>query len=73
MFSFLIFLLRFWAFLGKGQLARGVQKHHKNMFTVYKKSMSKTFPEKIDKDFDFSFSSTFSVLSRFRVFLSDVS
>jgi hypothetical protein len=33
MFSFLIFLLRFWAFLGKGQLVRGVQKRHKNTFS----------------------------------------
>jgi hypothetical protein len=35
--------------------------------------MSKTFPKKIDKNFDVSFSSTFLVLSRFRVFLSDES
>jgi hypothetical protein len=34
--------------------------------------MSKTFPEKIDKKFDVSFSSAFFVLSRFWVFLSDV-
>jgi hypothetical protein len=33
--------------------------------------MSKTFSKKIDKNFDVSFSSTFFVLSRFRVFLSD--
>jgi hypothetical protein len=33
--------------------------------------MSKTFPKKIDKNFNVSFSSTFFVLSRFRVFLSD--
>jgi hypothetical protein len=32
--------------------------------------MSKTFPEKIDKNFDIIFSSIFRVLSRFRVFLS---
>jgi hypothetical protein len=35
--------------------------------------MSKPFSEKIDKHFDASFSSTCSVLSRFRVFLSNVS
>jgi hypothetical protein len=34
-------------------------------------SMSKTFSEKIDKNFDVSFSSALLVLSRFRVFLSD--
>jgi hypothetical protein len=33
--------------------------------------MSKTFPKQIDKNFDVAFSSTFLVLSRFRVFLSD--
>jgi hypothetical protein len=33
--------------------------------------MSKTFPKKIDKKIDVSFSSTFFVLSRFRVFFSD--
>jgi hypothetical protein len=36
---------------------RGVQKYH--LKYVYKKSMSKTFPQKIDKNFDVSFSSTF--------------
>jgi hypothetical protein len=35
--------------------------------------MSKTFSEKIDKSFDVSFSSISFVLSRFRLFLSDVS
>jgi hypothetical protein len=44
---------------------RGVQKHNKNIFC--KKSMSKTSPKKIDKNFDVSFSSFFGVLSRFRV------
>jgi hypothetical protein len=34
-------------------------------------SKSKTFPKKIDQNFDVSFSSTFLVLSRFWVFLSD--
>jgi hypothetical protein len=33
--------------------------------------MSKTFPKISTKKFDVSFSSTFFVLSRFRVFLSD--
>jgi hypothetical protein len=33
--------------------------------------MSKTFSKEIGKSFDVSFSSTFLVLSRFRVFLSD--
>jgi hypothetical protein len=33
--------------------------------------MSKAFSEKIDKIFDVSFSSTFSVLSRFQALLSD--
>jgi hypothetical protein len=39
---------------------------------VYKKFMSKTFPIKIDKNFDVSFSSAFfgGVLSHFRVLLS---
>jgi hypothetical protein len=40
---------------------RGVQKHHKDMLT------------KIDRSFDDNFSSASFVLSRFRVFLSDVS
>jgi hypothetical protein len=35
--------------------------------------MSKTSPKKIDKSSDASFSSTSFVLSRFQVFLSDVS
>jgi hypothetical protein len=35
-----------------------------------KKSMSKTFPKQIDKNFDVSFSSIFFVLSRFRVRVS---
>jgi hypothetical protein len=38
-----------------------------------KKSMSKTFAEKINQNFDVRFSSTFFVLSRSRVFLSDES
>jgi hypothetical protein len=59
--------LFFWYVCGRF-LARGVQKHHTNIFT--KKSMSKTFPKKVDKNFDVSFT-TFFVLSRFRVFLSD--
>jgi hypothetical protein len=33
--------------------------------------MSKTFPQKIDKNVDLSFPATLFVLSRFRVFLSD--
>jgi hypothetical protein len=59
-----LFLVRFWAFLGKGSSKIPLK-------CFCKKSMSKTFPKKIDKDFDVSFSSTFFVLSRFRGFLSD--
>jgi hypothetical protein len=35
--------------------------------------MSKACSEKVDQNFDVSFSSAFLVLSRFRVFLCDVS
>jgi hypothetical protein len=57
--TFWIFLLvRFWAFLGKGS--------SKTPYKYFcKKSMSKTFSEKIDKFFDISFSSIFWV---YRVF-----
>jgi hypothetical protein len=53
---------------------RGIQKHHtnhKHFFAPRKKSMSEKNPGKIDKNFDVRFSSTFVVLSRFWVFLSD--
>jgi hypothetical protein len=60
----IFFLVRFWAFLGKGS-SKTPQKY------FYKKSMSKTFPKISTKNFDVSFSSTFFVLSRFRAFLSD--
>jgi hypothetical protein len=40
-------------------------------FKNTKKSMSKTFSEKIDDNFDVSFSAVLGVLSRFRVFFSD--
>jgi hypothetical protein len=63
-FPCLFFLVPFWAFLGKG-----LPKHHTKFFC--KKYMSKTFPKKIDKSFDVSFSSTFLVLSRFWVFRSN--
>jgi hypothetical protein len=57
-------LLRFWAFLGKGSSK-----------TSFKKKLQKVhvenFSQNFDKNFDVSFSSTFFVLSRFRVFLSD--
>jgi hypothetical protein len=46
----LVFLVRFWAFLGKGS-SKTPQKH------FCKNSMSKSFPQKIDKIFDVSFSS----------------
>jgi hypothetical protein len=59
-----LFLVRFWAFLGKGS-----SKTPSKCF--YKKSRSKALPEKIAKDLDVRFSSAFFVLSRFRVFLSD--
>jgi hypothetical protein len=59
LFFFLtFFLVRFWAFLGKGS-SKTPQK------CFYKKSKIST------KFFDVSFSSTFFVLSRFPVFLSD--
>jgi hypothetical protein len=61
-FFFLDFF--FSTFLGRFS-ARGVQKHHKNIFA--KSPCRKPF----DKKFDVNFSSTFFVLSRFRVFFSD--
>ena len=51
---------------------RRVQKHHIHIFTFYKKSMSKKFPNKSTK-ISMSvaqFPLDFFVLSRFRVFLS---
>jgi hypothetical protein len=48
--------------------ARGVQKHHKNIFT---KGTCRKQNQNFDKNFDVSFSSTFFVLSPFRVFFSD--
>jgi hypothetical protein len=56
--------VRFWAFLGKGSTKTRFLKQ-------CKKSMSKTFSEKIDKIFGVSFSSTFLLLSRSQVLLSD--
>jgi hypothetical protein len=53
-------LVRFWAFLGKGSSKRQLK-------CFCKKSMSKTFPEKIDKIFDVSFS---SICFRLTAFLS---
>jgi hypothetical protein len=55
------FLVRFWAFLGKGS-SKTPQKY------FCKKSMSKTFPEKIDKNFDVSFSSAFRFYRGFGCF-----
>jgi hypothetical protein len=49
------FLVRFWAFLGE----------------EISKTPLKYFLQKVDKNFDVSFSSAFFVLSRFRVFLND--
>jgi hypothetical protein len=46
------FLVRSWAFLGKGSSKTPLKY-------FYKKSMSKTFPKEIDKKFDVSFSSAF--------------
>jgi hypothetical protein len=64
-FFFLTFyLVRFWAFLGKGSSKTPLKY-------FCKKSMSKTFPKILIFFFDVSFSSIFFVLSRFRVFLSD--
>jgi hypothetical protein len=52
------FIVRFWAFLGKGS--------SKTPYKYFcKKSMSKTFSKKVDEHFDGSFSSTFFVISRF--------
>jgi hypothetical protein len=52
-FSLTFLLVRFWAFIGKGN-----SKTPQNFF-CRKKPMSKNFPNKIDKNFDVSFSSTF--------------
>jgi hypothetical protein len=51
---------------------RGVQKHDKNkMQKVHVKNFFRENSQKIDKNFDVTFSSTFFVLSRFQVLLSD--
>jgi hypothetical protein len=63
-FSLGFFLVRFWAFLGK-------ESPKTPLKYFYKKSMSKTKIKHFDNNFDVSFSSTFFVLSRFRVFFSD--
>jgi hypothetical protein len=61
-----IFSVRFWAFPGKGS--------KKTPYKYFcKKSMSKTFPKKIDKNSMSVFFPTFYGLSRFWVFLGDVS
>jgi hypothetical protein len=57
-FFLVFFIIRFWAFLGKGS-----SKTPRTYFC--KKSMSKNFPKKIDKNFDVRFSSAFSF---YRVF-----
>jgi hypothetical protein len=57
------------AFFGEFKNAiRGVQKRHKHVFA--KKSMSKTFPKKIDKNFDVRFSSIFLFCLVFGCFLA---
>jgi hypothetical protein len=69
---FLGFVLSFIAFLGVSEQGNlpGNSKTRKKCF--YKKSMSQTFPKKIDQNFVVSFPSPlFFYLSRFRVFLSD--
>jgi hypothetical protein len=53
--------VRFWAFLGKGSSDR---------FFLKQKVHVENSPQKIDKHFDVSLSSTSFILSRFRVFLS---
>jgi hypothetical protein len=45
--------------------------HESVILNKNKPVITKTFPKKIDKNFNVSFSSTFLVLSRFWVFLSD--
>jgi hypothetical protein len=62
----LFFLVRFWAFLGKGS-----SKTPQTYFC--KKSMSKTFPKKIVKNFDGQFFLDFFRFMRCRVFFSDES
>jgi hypothetical protein len=59
----IFFLVRFWAFLGKGS-----SKTPQEGFG--KKSVSKT-SQNFDQNFNVSFSSTSFVLSHFRVFFSD--
>jgi hypothetical protein len=54
------------AFLGKG---RGEFKNTTKIF--WQKVRVENFPQNFDKNFDVSFSSTFFVLSHFRVFFSD--
>ena len=50
----------------------GVQKRDlKKMQKVHVKNFFRENSQKIDKNFDVTFSSTFLVLSRFQVFLSD--
>jgi hypothetical protein len=60
----LFFLVRFWAFLGKGSSKTPLKYFGK-------KSMSKTFPQKIEKKSMSVFSRLFFVLSRFRVFFNE--
>jgi hypothetical protein len=62
--------LFFWYVFGRFS-ARGVQKRHKNILAKSPCRKSKAFFQNIDKNFDVSFSSTFFVLSLFRVFFSD--
>jgi hypothetical protein len=51
---------------------RGVQKHDfKKMQKVHVKNLFRKNSQKIDKNFDVTFSSTFFVSSRFQVLLSD--
>jgi hypothetical protein len=55
-------------------MVMGVQKHHEHEHVFVKSPCRKVFPKNRHKrkiNFDVSFSSTFSVLSHFRVFLSD--
>jgi hypothetical protein len=68
LFFFTFFLVRFWAFLGEGSSKTRLKK---KMQKVHVKNFFRENSQKIDKNFDVTFSSTFFVLSRFQVFLSD--
>jgi hypothetical protein len=62
------FFLDFFLYVFQRFSAREVQKHHEHVFA---KVLVENFSQNFDKKIDVSFSSTFYVLSRFRVFFSD--